>query len=75
MEEFFLSLLFTGNKLQVVHYEDVNVAILVRETFLFETNAFKEFFHEGFRTDIQNTGVWLLGDNLISNRLHKVSLT
>ncbi|MNT09798.1 hypothetical protein D3C72_1446000 [compost metagenome] len=75
MEEFFLSLFFTGNKLQIVNDKNVNVAILVREAFLFETNAFKEFLHEGFRADIQNTGIWLLGDDLITNRLHKVSFT
>ncbi|MNY45235.1 hypothetical protein D3C86_1803230 [compost metagenome] len=52
MEEFFLSLFFAGDKLQIIDDEYVDIAVFIGEAFLFKTNTFKELLDECLRAYI-----------------------
>ena len=55
VKEFFFSRLFPGNELNIVHEQNIDLAVFCPELFgLLETNSVNNFVREFFRSDVED---------------------
>src|SRR5437660_11268577 len=74
VKEFFFSRLFPGNELNIVHKQDIDLAVLCPELFgLLETNSVNDFVCEFFRSDVEDMESSRLPD--VSNRMQQVGFS
>src|SRR5690606_20023369 len=75
VEEFFLNLFFTRNKLHIVDNEHVDGSVFIGNTLLFETNHLDILFDECLGIYVEYFCSGIIGGDFIADRLHKVSFT
>src|SRR5947209_10733162 len=74
VKEFFFSRLFPGNELNIVHEQNIDLAVLCPELFgLLETNSVNNFVRELFGSDVEDMQSSRLSD--VSNSVQQMGFS